>query len=404
MSDKEQLVKVINDFIDLPLTGFTANEMNLLTTFLYKCKDQGANEVKLTFSEVRSIANFTSRNNKLLAAEITSTNARLQKLSFAIQTDPGVLKQLVLFPTFTVNTNSNELTLKVNEDFMYILNDLEEGYTKYDATVHNSLRSRFSKIAYRMFRKFSQTGIWVVKADRFNELFGVSDKYRQSDIDTRILDPILSELSPYFDGLTLTKTFKTGGRGRPVVSGYEFRWNPQKRIAAASDEQRIKPEETGYSCPACGEKLYLLHGPYGPFYGHPGGSKPGAKCSRTYGTLGDIKATEKKLVPSTRINETVREKILETEKEKEKKTTTVREEILKAAPALKKRLLPELLIMIDAYESLEREGKPLGEAENRIREYLSYLEAVVENAGYSKRDLYAHILQSDEYKKFSHRE
>lgn len=57
-------------------------------------------------------------------------------------------------------------------------------------------------------------------------------------------------------------------------------------------KQGVKPklERAGFSCRECGEPLYILHNEKGEmFYGHADGWKKGAKCSRTYGSVAEIK-------------------------------------------------------------------------------------------------------------------
>ena len=427
LAKKNELVTVVNDFIDLPLKNFTPSEMNLLTTFLAKCKNKRSNLVEMDFNEIREISKYTSRNNKNLIMDIANTNNKLQTLKFAIQTEEGTLKQLVLFPTFEIDPNKKTLSIKVNEDFMYILNDLEFEFTSYEAGIHNSLSSKFSKQAFKQLRRFKTTGKWLITQEKFKELLDIPPKYRQTDIDNRVLKPIMEELSPYFSDLEVEKTYKSANRGRPSVSGYQFTWTPSKQIAENAEVVEVKDVEveelkpkrakkSGFDCPVCGKPLYIKEINGSECYCHLDGWKKNAPCSKIYNDISEIRAMEtevnygsKRGGTSGNLSEVIdqlgikkpEEKVTtEVFKEKKSKPEDKRALIIKAVPSLVNKLANEYFLLIDAYHESEKKGIGTAAALAKIKELLTYMEDSIENAGFDREDLYTYIFTDEETKTF----
>jgi len=430
LAKKNELVTVVNDFIDLPLKNFTPSEMNLLTTFLAKCKNKKSNLVEMDFNEIRDISKYTSRNNKNLIADIANTNNKLQTLKFAIQTEEGTLKQLVLFPTFEIDPNKKTLSIKVNEDFMYILNDLEFEFTSYEAEIHNSLSSKFSKQAFKQLRRFKTTGKWLITQEKFRELLDIPPKYRQTDIDNRVLKPIMEELSPYFFDLEVDKTYKSVNRGRPSVSGYQFTWTPNKKLADNSNVVEVKEvvvedipaekakraKKSGFDCPICGQPLYIKELNGSECYCHLDGWKKSAQCSAIFNDISEIRAKETEIEfgnksgkgsQSARLSEMIGQigskkpsSKASTKESSSEKSQDKRALIVKAIPSLVTKMANEYFSLIEGYNEAEKNGIGANIALARIKELLTYMEDSVENAGFDREDLYTCIFTDEDTKKF----
>ncbi|MDY3050824.1 MAG: replication initiation protein [Parvimonas sp.] len=212
------IVKYKNRFNSLPLKDFNPSELNLLMALIERMKNLENKEILLTFSEIRDICNYTSNSNEKLAEDLYSTNKKLMRLDFVIE-DEKTIKMFVLFPTFTINKSTQELKIAVNSDFMYVLNNFLGLFTEFELEEFISLKSGYAKECYRRLKQFKNTGYYTVFMEDFRKLMDIPDSYKMSEIDKRVLKPILKELSPIFPGLKIEKIKKTGrftGGGRPV--------------------------------------------------------------------------------------------------------------------------------------------------------------------------------------------
>ena len=82
-------------------------------------------------------------------------NEKLMSLHFTIGNERN-FTQFVLFPTFTVSSDAETLTVKVHEDFAYLLNNLSN-YTSIELQESTALKSSYSKGIYKKLRQFRNT-------------------------------------------------------------------------------------------------------------------------------------------------------------------------------------------------------------------------------------------------------
>ena len=259
-----EIVKVHNNLIDLPLRRFNSSEIDIFTALCYKCNEQDTHEVVLPFSEIRELAHYKNKNEEQFISATKTMNEKLMSLHFTIGNERN-FTQFVLFPTFTVSSDSETLTVKVHEDFAYLLNNLSN-YTSIELQESTALKSTYSKGIYKKLRQFRNTDkpFWRVKLDDFREYLDIPSSYTLSDINKRVLKPAIKELSPYFQGLNVEPYFdkKKGQRGRPKVAGYifTFKAEPKKELIKEPTQESIAKvtdwEKTPRFCPNCHRSIY----------------------------------------------------------------------------------------------------------------------------------------------------
>ena len=82
---------------------------------------------------------------------------------------------------------------------------------------------------FRLLKQFRTTGYAYFTKDDFHELLDIPKSYKQGNIDQKILNPIKTELTPLFRGLTIKKKYGKG-RGKPVI-GYQFSFKAEAKNA-----------------------------------------------------------------------------------------------------------------------------------------------------------------------------
>lgn len=292
-----ELVQMHNDFINLPLRRFNASEIDILHGICYRAKEQGSDEIVIGFDEIRQLAHYRGKDKSQLIKDVTNTNKKLMSLNFKLE-DERHLIQFVLFPTFKVDKEAETLTVKINEPFQYLLNELTGNYTAFELEQSAGLKSSYSKHIYKQLMRFKYTGTWRVTMEHFRELLDVPKSYNLSNVKRAAIEPALEELGAIFDNLQVTylqESRRAGQSGRKKTTGLVFTFTPlekkkheqdvQKRIAKNSNW-----EKTQFFCPKCKRPVYkqMLENEEGSYfiYGHTD-FKTGS-CSYSTFDYGDL--------------------------------------------------------------------------------------------------------------------
>lgn len=263
-----EIANIHNDLIDLPLRKFNASEIDILTAICYRCQNEESNKVILKLSDVKKMSHYRSVDNDRFLKEVENTNKKLMSLNFTIRHSAKSFTQFVLFPTFRVDGENGNLEVKVNEEFTYLLNSLNNSYTSLELKESTALKSSYSKGIYKKLREFrkNEKPFWKVKLEDFREYLDIPNSYRITDINKVVLNPAMEELSTYFKGLKIEPYFekRKGQRGRPKVAGYIFSFKADQK----KEKKKVEPTQesiakavTGWErshryCPKCKRPIY----------------------------------------------------------------------------------------------------------------------------------------------------
>lgn len=272
-----EIAKQHNDLIDLPLRRFNASEIDILNAICYRCQEKETKEVVLHFNEIKQLSHYQAKDDVRFYKDIESMGDKLFSLHMKIGTDREYTK-FVLFPTYKVSEEKQTLTVRVAEEFAYLLNELSGNYTSLELQESAQLKSTYAKSIYKKLRKYRDTGIWRVTIEDFRKYLDIPNSYKIGDLPLKIIRPSIAELKPFFDGLSYeTEYRKKAGRGRPAVSGYVFTFKPQAhrekpQITQESIAKTTGWQKTQFYCPRCHRPVFrkMLENENGtyPLYGH----------------------------------------------------------------------------------------------------------------------------------------
>ena len=254
-------------------------------------KEQGIKELNISFSDLEKLIGIPFKDKNELVINIRSTNKKLLNLKTETSNN-GVYIDFVLFRTFITDTNNNMLTIKVNEDFAYILNDLTQNFTLFDLKEFNLLSSIYAKHLYRLLKQFRYTGYYKVEINEFRRLFDIPSSYQMNDIDKRVLKPAIKEVSAFFNSLMMNK-IKEGRK----IKYLEFKFSKEQRSSIVDNTidvpitienpAVIEQRKADVLCPKCGKPLVLLYNKNGDtFWGHA--DYLVNTCKETYSTKEEI--------------------------------------------------------------------------------------------------------------------
>lgn len=220
----EELVRYHNDLNSLSMRQWTAEEMDLFFSIVNRIQDKGTGILELDTNDLRVLANSEQRTYRWVDTIEKFTN-KAMNLIYKEDT-PDVLYVSRLFARFKYDKNTDNLEVKVNDDFEYIVNKLTANFTVYELAEFTSLKSTYSKTMYRILKQWKSLGEKEFNIDQFRELLDIPKSYTSNNIKQRVIKPIEKELPQYFTGLKI-KPIKKNTQGTPVIA-YRFTWQPQK--------------------------------------------------------------------------------------------------------------------------------------------------------------------------------
>ena len=233
-----EIVKYNNDFNNQALRNFSSEELNLLVTFFHKLKEKGTDVIEYSFYELKKLIMLEKNMTvKEFTNTIMNVNKKLLSLNYTYR-ENNTIVQMAIFKTFKINLDEQILMISLNEDFRFLLNDFNKEWTRFELEEFVNLKSSYVKEFYRRMKQFRKTGFWRCSIYEFRYLMDIPENYKITNIDTRVLKPIMRELGEKYNLKIEKKYGFNGGRGRSRVVGFEFKFSTEKKvdIVAVSEE------------------------------------------------------------------------------------------------------------------------------------------------------------------------
>lgn len=218
-----EIVKYNNELNFVPFNNFNKREFNILFVIISKLKDKGTKKTELSFNEIKKLSNYKQRGNKFLK-DLENVYNKILSLKIWRESS-NVYESWVLFTYYKIDNNNQSISIKVNPDLSNILNNLSR-WTRFNLENFVLLNSTYSKTIFRLLKQYRVVGKRTFDLNNFKMLLGIPKSYRASDINKRVLQPIMIELSAYFKGLNIKKN-KMGRSGK--ILSYSFYWKPEDK-------------------------------------------------------------------------------------------------------------------------------------------------------------------------------
>lgn len=217
-----------NDLNLVPLRNFTSIELDLFFAMCNKLKEQQTSTLHLSFDTLKDLSqyNHNQRNKKRFIEDLEHVYNKMLQITYRVETD-DYIHRFVLFNQYKVFPKYEYLEISTHPDLIHLLNSLTEDFTKFELAEMCSLKSSYSKNLFRLLKQFKHTGYLKLKISDFKSRLDIPDSYKMSDVDKRVLKPIIKELVPIFPNLEIHKI--KGKKGR-AIEYLEFTFESEKRI------------------------------------------------------------------------------------------------------------------------------------------------------------------------------
>lgn len=217
------IVKYNNEMNQINFSGFTEKEINIFFSIILLAKDKGTDEISIPFAELRNLSDDDGKNRSRFIKSMLNTHSKLIKLFYKIETENRITL-FTLFNRFDIDLENNILNVRINKDFIYLLNDLLENFTRFDLLDFTSLKSIYSKNIFKILKQWDNIGKKEFSLNELKKILGIENKYQKiSHFDTYVLGQLRKELPKVFKSISIEKI--KNGR---TVTGVRFTWKKSK--------------------------------------------------------------------------------------------------------------------------------------------------------------------------------
>ncbi|MGL6169107.1 MAG: replication initiation protein, partial [Fusobacteriaceae bacterium] len=143
-----KIVEYDSKLNNLNFGKFKEKELDLFFAICYKLKEQGLDEITLSFQELKELSNYSRNDVKRLICDIESTYTKLLDIKLEIIISPKVREKFVLFTKYRIDEEKKEMTIQLHKEYSFVLNDIDK-FTKFDLIEFSNLKSSYARNMFR---------------------------------------------------------------------------------------------------------------------------------------------------------------------------------------------------------------------------------------------------------------
>ena len=192
-----EVLKYNNNFNNISLRNFNANELDILMAICSGMKEKGEEEITFHFDKLKKLVNYSDNTSATFIKDLESTYDKLISIKLKVGDERRFIK-FVLFTRYSVDVDEKTVEIAVNKEFAWVLNELNVTFTAFELKEFISLKSSYAKEFYRRMKQFKSTGKWNISLEDFKRIMDIPVNYRMCDIDVWVLKPIQKELGDKF--------------------------------------------------------------------------------------------------------------------------------------------------------------------------------------------------------------
>lgn len=233
-----------NDMNKTGIESITSQEVDLFIGICQKLKNKGDEEITLSYSELRELSG-RARNQKgdftnfldNFSDKIGSVNCRIVRY----ENRNRIIEKFPLFSKFKIDETDSTLSIKINHEYIYMFNSIENNFTSFALVDLNSLRNKYAKLLYKLLMQYKTTGFYKVSMQDFRLFMGVPDSYDMRKVTQNVLNPAIKDISKkgLVDNLKVKKL--SNGRGK-TITDLEFSFSPEVKKSKNETQSSIEYE------------------------------------------------------------------------------------------------------------------------------------------------------------------
>lgn len=199
-------------------------EQNLFFYICARIREHNDALVNISFESIKKNTGFTASGNKSLVQKLIEMNRSLLQLNYQCAVNDGkTIIQGSLFTTFITDVEAKILSVRVNQDLLFVLNNLDVNFTDWELKEFMYIKSAYSKRLYRLIKEWKtmgETPFYDITALRTR--LGVPVDYENKKFMSKILIPACDDMKIYFHNFEY-EDCRCSRKGAPIASiGFRF--------------------------------------------------------------------------------------------------------------------------------------------------------------------------------------
>ena len=221
-----KIVKYDNKMNSLNFERFTSNDFDFFFGICHEMQGKGTTEVILTFSQIAELVQYKETDKKRFIQDIERMYDKVEAIQYRYEDSKEIVK-FRLFGKFKLYKEKEEVAIRIDEEFVSLLNDLTEQFTLFELKQFIALSGKHTKTLFRLCKQWRISGkTQVYSIEELKKIFDC-ENYENRDF-TKLLKKAMNELKEkeYFKDLKAQpKTAKK--RGSPVIA-YTFTFEAEQ--------------------------------------------------------------------------------------------------------------------------------------------------------------------------------
>lgn len=217
MEQQREIVKYDNTINSLKFKNFTQKDFDFFWAICSKVSEKGNVQVALSFQELRELTNYKETDRNRMSNDLDRMFQKLLRIVYRYE-DEESITMFNLFSKYKILKTRDELQVRVTEEFLPLLNNLESRFTRFELREIVGLTSKHSKTLYRILKQWKTQGkTQIFTLEDLKELFD-SNTMRDKDFILRVLKPSVNEINGkgYFRKLETIVNREERKRGKPI--------------------------------------------------------------------------------------------------------------------------------------------------------------------------------------------
>lgn len=228
-----------------PVFKLTEIEQNIFMALLSQTTFNNDQWVRTNLYDLREKISYYSRSMDSFIDEIDNLLEKICSQKIKIKRGSKVFL-FVCFDKLVYDEKTNDLAVHFQDDFYKMVKNYQLGFTRFELAEFVSLSGAYAKTLYRQLKQYRSQGWWYVELADFKRLLNIPETYQMCDLNKRVLNPCIKQLSREsdlideatgskripFKNLSVRKISerKRGQTGRGAVTALKFTFEPQQEF------------------------------------------------------------------------------------------------------------------------------------------------------------------------------
>lgn len=218
VEQQREIVKYDNTINSLKFKNFTQKDFDFFWAICSKVSEKGNVQVALSFQELRELTNYKETDRNRMSSDLDRMFQKLLRIVYRYE-DEESITMFNLFSKYKILKTRDELQVRVTEEFLPLLNNLESRFTMFELREIVGLTSKHSKTLYRILKQWRTQGkTQIFTLEELKNYFDCNDNMEFKFFQRDILKVAIEEINTkgYFKNLQIIVNREERKRGKPI--------------------------------------------------------------------------------------------------------------------------------------------------------------------------------------------